>query len=98
YKPFAIFEELMGIVKGAITLISISIILMVWNWEFTLILILLPLISAWSIVNVGKEIFLVSHKRAEETRKQFYYYYLMTTDITVKEVKIFGLGSLLLRN
>ena len=95
YKPYQIFEVVMSIIKNTIVLVSISGILVFWNWWFTLILICLPLISAWPIIKNEKDMFQIDYERTEETRKQFYYYYLLTTDTTVKEVKTFELGNLL---
>ncbi|KMM37669.1 ABC transporter ATP-binding protein [Alkalihalobacillus macyae] len=96
YKPYQIFEKVMGIIQGTVTLFSVAGILIAWKWWIGFILLLIPISSAWSVLKVGQQIFQVDYQRATEKRKQFYFMHLLTTDANVKEIKTFQLGELIL--
>ncbi|MFB5660292.1 ABC transporter ATP-binding protein [Alteribacillus sp. HJP-4] len=96
YRPYQIFEQVMGIIQGTVTLLSVAGILIAWKWWLSAILILIPLTSAWSVLKVGQQVFMVDYNRATEKRRQFYYMHLLTTDANVKEIKTFQLGLVIL--
>ncbi|SDW80963.1 ATP-binding cassette, subfamily B [Marininema mesophilum] len=96
FRPFQIFQQILQIIGGTITLLSVAGVLFYWQWWLALVLLLIPLTSSFSFLRVGEEEFQIDWKRAAERRKQSYFLGLMTTDSSVKEVKVFGIGSLLL--
>lgn len=96
YRPYQIFEQVMGIIQGTVILVSVAGILISWKWWLAIVLLLIPITSAWSVLKVGQQVFLVEYNRATEIRKQFYFMNLLTTDTNVKEIKTFQLGDLIL--
>ncbi|SFT00716.1 ABC transporter ATP-binding protein [Marininema halotolerans] len=96
FRPFQIFQQILQIIGGTITLLSVAGVLFYWQWWLALVLLLIPLTSSFSYLRVGEEEFQIDWNRAAERRKQSYFLGLMTTDASVKEVKVFGIGSLLL--
>ncbi|MEC2017717.1 ABC transporter ATP-binding protein [Bacillus velezensis] len=96
YRPYQIFSEILVILSSAVTLISTSIIIIIWKWWLVLFLFLTPIISSLFYVKLGKKEYEIEWERTPLRRKLFYYIFLMTRDFNVKEIKLFNLGGLLI--
>lgn len=96
FRPFQIFQQILEIKGGVITLISVAGVLFFWKWWLALVLLLIPLVSSFAFLKIGEEEFQIDWKRATDRRRQYYFMGLMTTDSSVREVKAFGVGSVLL--
>lgn len=97
YRPYQIFQQLLDLVNRGVTLISVSGVLLAWKWWLAPVILLLPLTSAIAFVRQGEQEFWMDFSRAQKRRKHFYLLYLLTTDSTVKEIKLFQLGKLLVQ-
>ncbi|MCZ4248661.1 ABC transporter ATP-binding protein [Bacillus amyloliquefaciens] len=96
YRPYQIFSEILVILSSAVTLISTSIIIIIWKWWLVLFLFLTPIISSLFYIKLGKKEYEIEWERTPLRRKLFYYIFLMTRDFNVKEIKLFNLGGLLI--
>lgn len=93
HRPYQILQQILSIIASAITFISTSLILIVWKWWIIPCLIIIPLLSAFSFLKLGKKEFNIEWYRAPLWRKLWYFSYLLTKDITIKEIKLNNLGS-----
>lgn len=96
FRPFQIFQQFLDLISRSVTLVSVSGVLIAWKWWFALIILLLPLSSALSFLKQGEQEFWIDYHRTQKRRKHFYLFYLLTTDSSVKEIKLFDLGNLIL--
>ncbi len=94
-RPFQIFTTLLSVITGIITLLSSAIVLITWKWWIVLLLIIVPFISTYYSLIIGKWEFDIQVKRTPTFRKSWYYSFLLTKDINYKEVKAFNLGGYL---
>nr|WP_258398918.1 ABC transporter ATP-binding protein [Brevibacillus laterosporus] len=95
FRPYQIFQQVMSVISSMIILISVSVVLIAWKWWLALILLLIPVLSTFSFIKLGQEEFMLNHNRASDRRKQYYLMHLLTSDLSVKEIKIFQLGTFL---
>lgn len=93
HRPYQIFEQILLIISSAITFISTAIILIAWKWWIVPCLLIIPILSAVSFLKLGKKEFDIEWHRAPLWRKLWYLSYLLTKDITIKEIKLYNLGS-----
>ncbi|MEN8906532.1 MAG: ABC transporter ATP-binding protein [Clostridiales bacterium] len=96
YRPYQIYSSILSVLGSSITLISASIILILWKWWIVLALLIVPVISTIYSVKIGKREYIIQWKRAPRFRKAWYYVYLVSRDINYKEVKLYGTGKYLL--
>ncbi|MDW3036252.1 MULTISPECIES: ABC transporter ATP-binding protein [Bacillus cereus group] len=89
YRPFQIFDQTLGIISGLVTLASVAVILIVWKWWLIIVLLIIPLLSAFSFLKLGRQEFMLSFFQASKRRILYYITLLMTTDQNVKEIKTF---------
>ncbi|MFE6140020.1 ABC transporter ATP-binding protein [Bacillus sp. NPDC057893] len=93
HRPYQIFEQILSIISSAIIFISTAMILIAWKWWVVPCLLIIPILSAVSFLKLGKKEFDIEWDRAPLWRKLWYLNYLLTKDITIKEVKLYNLGS-----
>lgn len=96
YRPLAIAQQLLTVVRGSITGISLVYIIMQFSpWmALALILIAAPALFAQSLY--GQAAFQLQRERVPEWRRLVYYGWLLTAKQFVKEIKVYGLASILL--
>nr|WP_276131463.1 ABC transporter ATP-binding protein [Brevibacillus laterosporus] len=95
FRPYQLFQQVMSVISSMIILISVSVVLIAWKWWLVLVLFLIPVLSTFSFIKLGQEEFMINHNRASDRRKQYYLMHLLTSDTSVKEIKIFQLGKFL---
>lgn len=93
HRPYQIFEQILSIISSAVTFISTAMILITWKWWIVPCLLIIPILSALSFLKLGKKEFDIEWHRAPLRRKLWYLSYLLTKDITIKEIKLYNLGS-----
>lgn len=93
HRPYQIFEQILSIISSAIIFISTAMILITWKWWVVPCLLIIPILSAISFLKLGKKEFDIDWHRAPLWRKLWYLNYLLTKDITIKDVKLYNLGS-----
>jgi ATP-binding cassette, subfamily B, bacterial len=95
-RPLAMVMETLGTARAFVTLTGYGALLLRWNAWAVLALAVASLPSAVAEVQFGNVAFRVRNWRSPDTRKLTYLEYVLANDAHVKEVKLFGLGPLLL--
>lgn len=95
-RPLAMVMETLAIVRATVTLIGYGALLLQWNALAVLALAVASLPSAIAEVRFGNIAFRLRNWRSPDTRKLTYLEYVLANDAHVKEVKLFGIGPLLL--
>lgn len=97
YRPYEIFEQILGILTGFVTLFSSAAILITWNWGITLTLSLIPVLFFFAYLHLGKKEFQIHYSRIPRHRQAWYLTFLLTRDSSFKESKLNQLHSHFLR-
>lgn len=95
-RPLSMVMETLGTARALVTLVGYGALLLRWNAWAVLALALASLPSAIAEVQFGNIAFRLRNWRSPDTRKLTYLEYVLANDGHVKEVKLFGLGPLLL--
>lgn len=95
-RPLAMVMETLGTARAIVTLAGYGALLLRWNGWAVFALALASLPSAIAEVQFGNVAFRMRNWRSPDTRKLTYLEYVLANDAHVKEVKLFGLGPLLL--
>ena len=96
YRPYQILTSLLSMISTIITLISSTFVVVAWKPWVLIILIIFPLISSLYTLKIGQLEFLIQRTRTELERKRWYLGYISTTDVSFKEIKLYGIGKYLL--
>ncbi|MRG93109.1 ABC transporter ATP-binding protein [Polyangium spumosum] len=95
-RPLAMVTETFGIVQSLVTLAGYGALLFRWSPYAVLALALASLPGAIAEVKLGNLAFRIRNWRSPEARKLNYLEYVLANDAHAKEVKLFGIGPLLL--
>jgi ATP-binding cassette subfamily B protein len=95
-RPLSLVQRTFGLVQNAISLVTYAALLSGFSpWAVLLLVVAgLPLFAVEAAFS--GEAFRLFKWQSEETRQRAYLEYVLSNDSTVKEVKIFSLGPLLL--
>ncbi|WP_107839081.1 ABC transporter ATP-binding protein [Metasolibacillus meyeri] len=96
FRPYQIFEQILSIITGIVTLLSSAAILFSWSWKLTLLLGVIPVLFFYAYLSLGKTEFLIHYKRIPNYRKAWYLLQLQIRDSSFKEAKLFKLNNYLL--
>lgn len=88
YKPMVIFNCFISLIQTLFTFLSATIFMIKCNWTFVIAAVLLPSLTLYQYLRVGKLQFKVHWERADKERESWYYSYLLTHDFSIKELKI----------
>lgn len=91
YRPYQIFLQILLILKGIVTLISASIVLISWKWWIIIIILVIPFLSFSMFLKLSQKEFFIHWNRTPKNRMLWYISYLLTKDISFKEIKLFQL-------
>ncbi|HWO95422.1 MAG TPA: ABC transporter ATP-binding protein [Bacillus sp. (in: firmicutes)] len=97
YRPYQMLNQMMRILSSVITVFSSAVLLILWKWWVMLALLLISMVSFYSIMKINAEQFRIYMNRTPLNRQSWYLTYLLTNDRSFKEVKLFNLGSYLLQ-
>lgn len=92
-KPYMIFSQILDLLSQIITLISTSILLLVWKWWIVLVILIIPIISSLYSIKIGNLQYKIQRDRSQDQRKAWYLNYLLTNDISFKEIKLYGISN-----
>ncbi|MDC3961614.1 ABC transporter ATP-binding protein [Polyangium jinanense] len=95
-RPLAMVTETFGIVQSLVTLAGYGALLFRWSGFAVLALALASLPGAIAEVKLGNLAFRLRNWRSPEARKLNYLEYVLANDAHAKEVKLFGIGQVLL--
>lgn len=95
-RPYQILTRLLSLLSQGISVGSIAVVLFSWNVWLGLLILLSPLPSFYTRTVFANKTYTIQRARAKELRGLFYLQQLVTTAASVKEVRLFRLGSLFL--
>jgi ATP-binding cassette subfamily B protein len=95
-RPLSLVNRTFGLGQNLISLVSYGVLLVQFSPWAVLILLIAGLPSFYAETRFSGDAFRLFRWRSPETRMQIYLESVMAREDSVKEVKLFGLGSLLL--
>lgn len=95
-RPLSMVSETLGIAQSLVTAFGYGALLVRWSGLAVLALAFAALPSAIAEVRLSNLAFRVRNWRSPEARKLNYLEYVLANDAHAKEVKLFGIGPLLL--
>ncbi|HEM3077279.1 TPA: ABC transporter ATP-binding protein [Streptococcus suis] len=93
YKPFQLFNAIIGVITGFLSLLTSIIYVSTWNVAVSTFLLIIPVISLVIFMRVGQLEFLIQWERANLEREVWYINYLLTHDFSFKEIKLNGISQ-----
>lgn len=93
YKPFQLFNAIIGVITGLLSLLTSIIYVSTWNVAVSTFLLIIPVISLVIFMRVGQLEFLIQWERANSEREVWYINYLLTHDFSFKEIKLNGISQ-----
>lgn len=93
YKPFQLFNAIIGVITGFLSLLTSIIYVSTWNVAVSTFLLIIPVISLVIFMRVGQLEFLIQWERANSEREVWYINYLLTHDFSFKETKLNGISQ-----
>lgn len=97
YRPYQIFNYFMVIISSFFSIVSLAGILIMWKWWLVLLLLIIPVFSAFTFFNLGEQEFKIKYRQVSLRRRLHYFLRLMTFDHSVKEIKVYNLGSIFIK-
>lgn len=97
YRPYQMLLSLIGAVTAVVTMASSVIFLFLWNPVVSLLLFIVPVISVFYYLKIGRQEFEMMWNRAKEERKIWYLGHLLTHDFSFKEISLLQLKDYLLK-
>jgi ATP-binding cassette subfamily B protein len=92
-RPVAMVEQLFGLVRSAITFLSMIALMSSLGPLVALAALLAPIPSFIASSRYGWQGYQMSRRQSPDRRRMSYYLDLLTKDTYNKEIKLFGLGS-----
>lgn len=96
-KPYQTLQAILSICANSVSLVSASLILIPWNPIIVAILLIISLLMFGAEIYIGNKEFIMHYNRSDKERRAWYYSYLLTHDIAVKEIKVYGLKDYFMR-
>lgn len=93
YKPFQLFNAIIGVITGFLSLLTSIAYVTTWNVAVSIFLLIIPIISLLIFMRVGQLEFLIQWERANSEREVWYINYLLTHDFSFKEIKLNGISQ-----
>ncbi len=98
YRPMTILGSLMDVASALTTLISLSIVVLLWQAWVVPLIFLSSLAMLRVSVHFGSRHMALVDARSETERKKQYLQMLFTSDRAAKEIRLFSLQKFLLNN
>ncbi len=95
-RPLSLAMDAVGVVRSTLTLGSFAALLWAVSWWSVLVLVVAAVPAFLAETRLSTDAFRLYSWRAPEGRKLNYLEWILTRDSHVKEVKLFGLGPLIL--
>jgi len=93
YRPVSIVNNLVSLLRGAVSLILIAGLISMLNWVLVGILILANIPGIWLRVHYADRLYNFRKELTPEARKSAYFNWLLTGDRPSRELRLFGLGE-----
>jgi ATP-binding cassette, subfamily B, bacterial len=95
-RPYQIFNDIIGVGRQVVTLLSVSAVLFSWDAWVALLVLASPLPGLVANLVYGQKGYQIEHQRAHERRRVAYLQHLTTNDRAFKEIRLFALGPVFL--
>jgi ATP-binding cassette subfamily B protein len=95
-RPVQLVSEAFQLVQNALTLVGYGALLLRWSGWAVLLLVVATVPAALTEARYSKITYRIRNWRSPDSRRLMYLEYVLANDEHVKEVKLFGLGSLFL--
>ncbi|MEM8534924.1 MAG: ABC transporter ATP-binding protein [Chloroflexota bacterium] len=96
YRPFLMVTQLMTVIATFTTLLSVTIILFLWQPWIPPIMILSSVALLWIAAHFNRARVQLTIDRTPDERRSVYFNALLTGDWAVKEIRLFGLQRFML--
>jgi ATP-binding cassette subfamily B protein len=96
YRPTAIVNDLVRLVQNSVTLIAMAGLLITLHWIIAAILFVAVLPGIFVRIHYSNKLFQWQRQRTTTERQASYLNWILTGDIYAKELRLFGLGDLLI--
>ena len=97
FRPLILLNQMLTIVGSTITTLFLLVLLLRFNPWIVLVLVTTTLPVLFVQARYGQEAFRLFNWRTPEARKLAYYAQLLTSDQSIKEIKLFDLARLLFK-
>jgi ATP-binding cassette subfamily B protein len=96
YRPTAIVSDLVRLAQNSITLLAMASLLITLHWIIAVILFAAVLPGIAVRIHYSNKLFHWQRQRTTTERQASYLNWILTGDMHAKEVRLFGLGDLLI--
>jgi ATP-binding cassette subfamily B protein len=96
HKPLQFITQLFTLVSNLVTLFLVLGLLTQLHWWLAVIVLLIPIPSFIVESRYGLRAYRVMFWQSSKKRRQWYLTHLLTTDLYIKEIKLFNLAPLLI--
>jgi ATP-binding cassette, subfamily B, bacterial len=97
FRPTRIVTGMAQLVQNGIAVLGIAGLLLSFHWVVGLILVAGAVPAALARLTFSRRMYAWQRKRTPEERQTWYLHWLLTRDTHAKEIRLFGLGSLLMQ-
>lgn len=96
FRPLMMLQQTFSLIQSSITLVTLVGLMLRFSAWVVLLLVVTGLPALYLQSRFARESFMMHSARAPLWRRLMYYHHLLTASNFVKEIKLFGLGRLLL--
>ena len=93
-KPQAVFYNVVGLLQGILTIMSMAALLIAIHWSLPIIIFIIGLPIIFVRINFSRRYYALQKEQTNDERRVQYYNRVVTGREFAKEMRIFGLGSL----
>ena len=96
YRPTSIVNDLVRLAQNSVTLLAMTGLLLSLHWGVACVLFLAVLPGVFVRLKYANKMYHFHQERTKTERQALYINWVLTGDIHAKEVRLFGLGDLLI--
>jgi len=96
YRPTSIVNDLVRLAQNSVTLLAMTGLLLSLHWGVACVLFLAVLPGVFVRIKYANKMYHFHQERTKTERQALYINWVLTGDIHAKEVRLFGLGDLLI--
>ncbi|MCJ7446404.1 MAG: ABC transporter ATP-binding protein/permease [Bacteroidales bacterium] len=93
WRPNSILNNLVSMLKGALSIIFMAGLLTFLHWTIALLLLIINIPGIWLRLHYADVLYNFQRKQTPEARKSAYFNWLLTGDRPSREIRLFGLGN-----
>ena len=97
YRPTSIVNDLVRLLQNSVTLLAMTGLLFALHWAVACVLFLAVVPGVLVRINYANTMYRWQKERTKTERQALYINWVLTGDIHAKEVRLFGLGDLLIQ-